>query len=154
MEAVSGKQLLGIAWAILSFHNQNYPLKFFWLNSNLVSSTFLIKCVLPCGEHVWWRRTNLTVFPLILYVLTVVRTQTILTVCFISAVLWHGFSTFSSTFGLFVLSFHKWSLFWTLRSCCEGWECSEVVRIERALQRQKLSKSEWDRRSCVYVPFK
>lgn len=103
--------------------------------------------------HVWWRR-DLTVFPLILCVLTVVRTQTILTVCFVSAVLWHGFSTFSSTFGLFVLSFHKLSLFWSLRSCCEGRECSEVFGIERALQRQKLSKSEWDRRSCVCVPFK
>lgn len=102
--------------------------------------------------HVWRRRRNLTVFPLILYVLTVVRTQTILTICFISAVPWHGFSTF--TFGLFVLSFHKLSLFWSLRWCCEGRECCEIFGIERALQRQKLSKSEWDRRSCVCVPFK
>lgn len=80
------------------------------------------------------KEKKITVFPVLLYVLTVVKTQTILTVCFISAALWHGFSIFSSTFGLFVLSFHKLSLFWGLRSCCE------VLRIERALQRQKLCK--------------
>lgn len=104
--------------------------------------------------YVWWRRRNLLYFHYLLYVLTVVRTQTILTVCFISAVLWHGFSIFSSTFGLFVLSFHKLSLFWILGSLCEGRECSEVVRIGRALQRHKLSESKCDRRNCVCVPFK